>query len=178
MFCPMIKNIIWSFRKIALILTLVFLFPAAWSSELPAAVNSVYVQILGKAGYGSINYERQLLLRGNTRFGLHGGLGTYNVYDFTGSFNPDLIIPVSVNALYGSPHSIEIGAGQTISSIVQANPAGWQPERVNRLSAVFVFGYRFQRPEGGFIFRIGYNPVFEFYRRFVHWGGLSFGYAF
>ncbi len=146
--------------------------------ETPVANNSLNIEVLGKAGYGSVNYERQFHTRGDIRFYLRAGLGTYNIYDFTGVFNPDIILPISLLVTYGIPHGIEAGTGNIFSSIVQTDTETWGPQRFNRSSAAFSFGYRYQKQEGGFVFRIGYKPVFEFFRSFVHWGGLSFGYTF
>lgn len=168
-----------------IIITGILLFFAIPAFTIPAgtlepaeAGNAIYMEVLGKGGYGSVNYERMFAACYGLRPGIRIGLGSYNIRDFKGALNPDLIIPVSLNIRYGTTHSLEFGAGQTFSSIVQADPDGWQPKRVSRLSAGFMLGYRYQKVSGGFVLRAGYTPVWEFYRRFVHWGGVSFGYAF
>jgi len=41
------------------------------------------------------------------------------------------------------------------------------------------FGYRHQKPNGRFIFRIGFTPLYELDGKELHpSGGLSFGYSF
>jgi hypothetical protein len=142
------------------------------------AGNLVYAELLGKGGYGSINYERLVLHNDLYSAGLRIGVGTYNIRDFEGSFNPDLIIPVSLHLCFFRPHSFETGIGNTFSSIVHVDQSGWHPVRYNRMSVSSFLGYRYNKTEGGVLFRAGYMPVLEFYRRFVHWGGISFGYSF
>ncbi len=152
--------------------------PDLFSGEPSKSRNLIYAEILGAGGYGSVNYEKLVYRKGELSMGMRVGAGTYNVRDFTGNINPDLIFPFSINTYIYAPHSIEVGLGNTFSSIVQVSQANWQPVRVNRLSANFAVGYRYAKKEGGFVFRLGYTPIYEFYKRFVHWGGVSFGYAF
>lgn len=142
------------------------------------AANSIFIQVLGKAGYGSVNYERLFLPEQNVSPGIRIGLGGYNMRDFTGALNPDLIMPVSVVAFYGSPHAAEVSAGMIFSSIVQVSQGVWKPERVYRSSASIGIGYRYMKKEGGVMLGIVYNPVLEFYERLVHWGGISVGFSF
>ena len=53
----------------------------------------------------------------------------------------------------------------------------------------FNLGYRYQKHEGGFMFRAGFTPYVQLYRisqrqfnnnfnTFRYWGGVTFGYAF
>lgn len=79
------------------------------------AVNSIFIQVLGKTGYGSVNYEKRFLPEQNVSPGIRIGLGTYNMRDYTGATNPDLIVPVSLAAFYGSPHALELSAGIIVS---------------------------------------------------------------
>ena len=142
------------------------------------AQNVLYIEGIGIGGYGSLNYERTILLKSNLRMGLRIGLSTYNITDYTRKFNPDIIIPIAINGLYGNKHKIEFGFGQTISNIVKANFSDLKPGRVTNLHANFTIGYRYQKDTGGVIFRISYTPLIEFYESFRHWGGISIGYAF
>jgi hypothetical protein len=165
-------------RFITILICLMIFSFSLVTGNLNNARNIIYTEAFGTAGYGSVNFERLIGTKGNMRIGFRGGLGTYNIYDFTGKFNPDLIFPLSLNMYLFEPHCVELGVGNTLSSIVQLRDAGWQPERQKRLSANFILGYRYYRNEGGLIIRIGYTPIIEFYRRLVHWGGISVGYAF
>ncbi len=145
---------------------------------IPLSRNSIYLEIVGIGGYGSLNYERIVFKTNWFKFGLRAGLSTYNISDYTSKFNPDIIIPLSVNGLYGNNHKLEFGIGQTISNIVQANPSNWKTERLTNIHANFTIGYRYQKKQGGVIFRCSYTPIIELYKHFRHWGGISIGYAF
>lgn len=140
--------------------------------------NVLYIEIAGIGGYSSLNYERIVFGNNKFKFGLRVGISTYNITDHTTKFNPDIIIPIAINGLYGNNHNIEFGLGQTISNIVQANPSNWKPKRMTNLHANFTIGYRYQKDKGGIIFRCSYTPIIEFYRYYRHWGGITIGYAF
>ncbi|MBP6334171.1 MAG: hypothetical protein KA444_01770 [Bacteroidia bacterium] len=143
-----------------------------------AAKNLVFLEFLGSGGYGSINYERLLSNKENLSVGLRAGLSTYHINDYTHSFNPDLIFPLSVQCYYGRNHHLELGLGQTISAVVRADPESFSPEREYKSSSTFCAGYRYQKPGGGISFRLVYNPILEFNSDFLHWVGVSIGYAF
>ena len=140
--------------------------------------NILYIEALGIGGYGSLNYERIILIKKKRTIGVRIGISTYKITDYTTKFNPDVMIPIAINKFYGNKHKIEFGFGQTISSIVQANNSNWKPERVTNLNANFTIGYRYQKDKGGVIFRVSYTPIIEFYRYYRHWGGISIGYTF
>jgi len=140
--------------------------------------NVLYLEIGGLGSYGSLNYERVIFIKANTKIAGRIGLGTYSIMDYTSSFNPDLFIPVIINGLFGKNHKIEIGVGQTISNTVQANHSNWEPERKTNLHANFTVGYRYQKNTEGIIFRCSYTPIIEFYKYYRHWAGVSIGYAF
>lgn len=151
---------------------------AQTDSTATTANNSVSLDILGIGGYGSLNYERTIFNFSSIRVGVRAGISTLNFTDYTTKFNPDIIIPISINALYGNKHNLELGAGQVISNIVQASKKNYKPERVFNAHANFTIGYRYQKKKGGFMFRLNYTPIIEFYNDYRHWGGVSVGYAF
>ncbi len=140
--------------------------------------NVIYIEGAGTGGYGSLNYERVILNKTHLWLCTRVGLSTYNLRDYTNNFNPDIIIPMAINGLYGNNHKIEFGIGQTISNIVHANYSNWQTERETNFHANFTIGYRYQKDKGGVMFRCSYTPIIEFYNHYRHWGGISIGYAF
>jgi hypothetical protein len=166
-----------------LFLTLLFLFSFYFNSRAnldhsTSKKNSIYIELLGIGGYGSLNFQREFIQVKKVKIGFRLGLSTYNITDFTTQFNPDIIIPFAIHAQYGNKNNIELGLGQVITNIVETNPISFTPERTTAIHANFTIGYRYQKPEGGFIFRINYSPIIESYQAYKHWGGLSFGYAF
>jgi hypothetical protein len=98
------------------------------------------------------------------------------------SFDVDLIFPVQVCQLFSfNKHHLELGIGY--SFILEL----WHEENIKQLSGLFNgrIGYRYQKPDGKFLFRFGFIPFRthwitngnEHYK-FSPWGGISFGYAF
>lgn len=142
------------------------------------ATNVVYLELLGAGGFGSLNYEHLFLMKESLRSGLRAGIITSRIFDFQGRLNPDFSLPVSWLLFYGSKHNLEFGLGTTFTSTVRASSGKFTPERRAGLHQHFCLGYRYQKTGSGFLFRITYTPVIEFYRYFSHWGGTSLGYAF
>jgi len=141
-------------------------------------LNVLYIEGAGIGGFGSLNYERIIALNAKLRLGARIGISTYNIKDYTNKFNPDIIIPIAINGLFGFDHKFEFGLGQTISNIVQVNHTNWKLERETNLHATFTIGYRYQRNQGGIVVRCSYTPMIEFYKYYRHWGSISIGYAF
>lgn len=167
-----------------LILTVVFISyilyegASAQVAPKPLALNTVYIEALGMGGYGSLNYERQLYQKKKLHIGVRLGVGTYRLRDFETKLNPDITLPFSLNAYYGKTHHIEVGLGQTFTSIVGASPVDFKVERQNTLSSNFTIGYRFQRSSRGMMFRVNYSPIISLNQSFKHWYGASIGYSF
>ncbi len=161
-----------------IILLLFINYEAKSQLDTTHSKNILYLEIGGIGGYGSLNYERIKLIKANLKIGLRIGVSTCNVADYTTKFNPDIIIPISINGIYGYNHKIEFGFGQTISNIVIANHSNWKPDRKTNFHANFTIGYRYQKDKGGVIFRCSYTPIVEFYKFYRHWGSISIGYAF
>ena len=64
--------------------------------------NIVFAEGFGSGGYGSINYEYIIFRKGNLlKIGTRIGIGTYHFVDYTNRFNPDIILPVTINTFYG-----------------------------------------------------------------------------
>lgn len=144
--------------------------------------NLVYLEAFGAGGYGSLNYERIIFqqkqkLTPNLKVGFRLGISTFHLKDFNNKFNPDVIIPLSVNAFYGKTHHIEIGFGQTISNVTQTN-ASFDIERKTTLNSNFTAGYRYQKSERGMLFRLNYSPIISTNKVYNSWFGLSIGYGF
>ena len=137
-----------------------------------------YLEIAGIGGYGSLNYENVLYQKNNFMLNIRSGISTYRLTDYMNKFNPDIIIPLAANVLYGKKHCVEFGLGQTLTTIVYSNPINFEKSRSNQVSSNGTLGYRFQKSEGGIVFRGGYMPIVENNKYFRHWAGVSFGYAF
>lgn len=142
------------------------------------AKNIVFIEALGVGGYGSINYERIVPTKTQVNFGIRAGLSVMRIRDFNYKFNPDIVIPFAVNFIYGTKHRAEIGIGQSLTNMVQANAESGEAERNTSFHATASIGYRYQKQTGGLYIRVVYSPIYENYNRLRHWGGLSLGFAF
>ncbi|MES2629031.1 MAG: hypothetical protein V4616_08680 [Bacteroidota bacterium] len=165
-------------KLVTLILSLISL-PALCQEEayVPVARNTVFIEGLGIGGYGSLNYERTVLKVNRFDFNLRVGFSTYHLKDFTNSFNPDVIVPLTAGVMYGNNHHIELGGGRIFTSVTSFNGENAEPQRDLEMNSTFFVGYRYQRDTGGFIFRATYSPLFTTNVRWT-WGGISVGYAF
>ncbi len=156
----------------------VFTAIEAQPSEQLARENAIYLEVGGYGGYGSLNYERFLFRKRKANIAARIGFGTYHLKDFNNRLNPDLIFPVGITGFYGNKHKLQIGVGQTFSSIVQGISNNFEAERATHLHANFLLGYAYQKEGSRLIVRCAYTPVIEFYKYYAHWGGVSFGFAF
>ena len=141
--------------------------------------HSLYIEMGGTGGLGSINYENNILLKKKIALGFRGGFSTVHLRDYTRTFNPDLIFPLAIQFFYGSKHKFVLGTGQTISYIPVADLT--KPSihtRTVDFSTTFTAGYRFEHQKSGIFFGCGYTPIIEKNKHYNHWGGVSVGYTF
>lgn len=142
------------------------------------ARNAIYLEAAGAGGYGSVNYERAMYSGKKIVLAIRTGAGTYHILDYRIKFNPDVLIPVSVNACYGQDHKLELGVGQTIAFIVHAMVTEADPRRMINFHTCFNLGYRYQKMMEGIVLRCTYTPMIEFNKYIRHWAGISIGYLF
>lgn len=160
----------------------------AIAQDSTQAKHAVYLEIGGNAGRGCINYELNVIQAfkpllnslGQTKFqfNLRGGFAAIPLYDYTKTFNPDLILPVTVLCQYGNLHRIVMSFGTVFSSAVVVDVHHTQM-RNNTFNASFYLAYRFQKKyTKGIMFQCMYAPLFYGIHFSKHWAGFGFGYAF
>ncbi len=140
--------------------------------------NIIFLEAGGAAGYGSLNYERFFFQTHQSTVSIRLGLGTYRIKDYTNTINPDIIVPITLYGTFGRNHQLELGMGQTITSLVQANHTSFRKERKTHLNTHFSFGYRFYQKKKGLFFSCAYTPSIELNNPYRHWAGIAFGYVF
>lgn len=132
------------------------------------ARNAVYVEALGPGGWYSVNYERRV-----TRdISLRGGFTALDGY---------VGFPLMVNALLGQNGDyFEIGIGVVpgYTTIPLLPSSSFIKSGKGFMYGAATLGYRYQPYNGGFLFRIGFTPIFAPHNTFIFWGGMSIGYAF
>ena len=139
---------------------------------------TIFIEAGGFGGYGSVNFEYLIKTINKIKYATRIGLSTYHIYDYTNTFNPDLQIPLALNIYYGLNHNIDFSIGQSYASIIQAQETDFSSKRKNTFSTILSLGYRYQKAEGGFMFKISYAPIIEENKRFRNWFLLDLGYAF
>ena len=139
------------------------------NEHIDKAKNTIYLEILGNAGYlYNISYDRLLYTKENNNISL--GLGAQ--YLPSSDLSSDYILSVSpqINYLYGVKHYFETGLGFSYDF------------NVGDFVVPIRIGYRYQKPDGGLFYKIGFTP---FYINdllgspaLIPWGGLALGWTF
>lgn len=137
--------------------------------------HSIFLEVLGSGGVGSINYDRRLK-PGNNGFGIRAGLGLWEqfMHDQDG-WERYVSIPLMVNYIIGKRRSgLEGGIGIT-PEVALKKPV--DNARIKALGALNL-GYRLQPLKSGFMLRAGWTPVFNRKDFDAAWAGISLGYSF
>jgi len=128
--------------------------------------HSVYLEIGGSSLFYSLNYDYTLRITNGLNLAVGSGFA-YSPRSMADYQGYTFVIAPACNLLFGySSHHAETGLALL----------SWGTVESTFLSARI--GYRYQRPSGGFLFRIGYTPIFDGYDGFMPWAGVSFGYTF
>jgi hypothetical protein len=135
---------------------------AAQTPETPFLTrNAYYVEAGGNALLYSVNYERMVAAGLSARVGL--SLVPAWI-PFAGDDGGDggallVMVPVQAGYVFGTGnHHLEIGAGATFGNA--SMDIGSLEGKENWVFGTGTIGYRFQRPEGGSLFRLTVTPLF------------------
>lgn len=160
-------------KKVAFLVSLmIILLRFSSVAQTDAAKNTFYAELIGKGFYYSINYERTWV-HINDKVGLATSIG---MCLFNGQTDieksRDFTLPLEFNVNYGmGNHHIVGGFGTTYwryflpdIEITNANlnqqPLKPQLKKVSEWFAHAVIEYRYQKPEGGLMLKVGYVPLF------------------
>jgi len=149
-------------------------YPSQWiasaqsnpTENIVTAPNAVFVELLGQGVLLTANYERMLSTTTPHNVALRVGFGYWTWWGDSG-----VIVPVDASYLLGINHKLELGIGY---AIITGQASG---NNLSNGAFAGLIGYRYQPIDGGFIFRIGFTPLFGA-KKMESWGGLSLGYAF
>lgn len=139
--------------------------------------NSVQFDLGGPGFIYSLNYERMLINGRRKKTAIQIGASYYP--PSTGI--RDIWIPIGVNELFSRrEHHLEVGLGWIIIREASRDSENEVVEWSWSYMMSARIGYRYQRPDGKFVFRAAFTPLFEFEgTREIHpFGGVSFGYSF
>ena len=130
---------------------------------------SIFLEIGGSGGLGSINFEKQFFKKNNTDFTWRAGLSFAPIDKNNGT---GIVFPLMANAIIGkNAHKLELGLGQGITVTTRA--------KFFALTTVAV-GYRYQAAAKPWFYRVTYTPLISYLVDFQmqQWGGISIGYSF
>lgn len=154
---------------------------AAGAQGAPPAPNAVYLELGGNALLYSINYDRRFRDNISGRAGLmfmtiSGTAETGEAADVNIA-----LVPLMANLLVGDGNGrLELGAGPLIGlaggDVQDVEGNDFEFSGVGLAGVTTTFGYRYQRPTGGFLFRASLVPYYSGGPQL--WGGLSAGWAF
>ena len=163
-------------------------------AQAPPAPNSLYAEGLGNGLIYSINYDRLFSNAIGARVGV-----SYTAPEMV-SLTTFPVMAYYLIGLGSGGSKLELGLGLTVvlQPEYQATSFVAAPDDKIRGDGVLgtaTMGYRYQRADGGFIFRVGFTPFFgtfshekgfvpyvptmyEDHFHFVPWAGISLGYGF
>jgi hypothetical protein len=138
-----------------------FLLLAATASFAQSPVHSIrrntfFLELGGNTMSYSLNYDRILLSR--DKWKLSGRVGALYQPLFQVSNRLMVGVPLEVSYLRGSgKHFVEVGLGGTVT--YDTYPLSETRVRDLAVMGVFRVGYRHQKPEGGFFYKVGFTPL-------------------
>lgn len=148
-----------------------FELTAQTEPEKFTAKHSVYLELGGSSGRYAVNYGRIIHQKEKFKFNVSAG---FTLWHYTYSFGPNgpkettwlPAIPIEFTVFWGkSNHHLELGSGVVsyLESISQLNFDTFEETRKIVFGAAFPLriGYRYQKPGGGFFYRVGYTPIFS-----------------
>lgn len=131
--------------------------------------NSVFLEIAGSGGLGSINYESHFYKKGMTEFTWRLGFSIAPIDKNNGTA---IIFPVMINSLIGKKmHKLELGLGQGLTITTKGSPF---------VLTTASIGYRYQPENKNWFYKVAYTPLISYLVDFQvqQWGGISIGYTF
>ena len=164
---------------LCILLSVTSTYALSENDDLPSAnsdykKNSVYFELGGNGLFYSFGYDRLFTISDISKFSLGSGI----MYLLS---EGGILASPQINYLIGNKHNIEIGIGITLPIFIST-------ELNHYIDNFYWFnlyrvGYRYQKKEGGLLFRIGFTPWTFFITgdkvgtNFT-WGGIAVGWTF
>ena len=130
---------------------------------------SVFLEIGGSGGLGSVNFEKLFYQKKNTELTWRAGLSIAPIDKNNGT---GIVSPLMIHAILGpSSHKLEFGLGQGITVTTKGSFFALTTASI---------GYRFQSETKNWFYRITYTPLISYLVdvQVQQWGGISIGYTF
>lgn len=173
--------------KIKTILLLIFFLHLMFYSNANVSIrapfkylNNIQLDLAGHGALYSLNYERVIFNHSYFKTTIQLGFGMFPSFDNPSYFSLyNYTIPILINEIYSfNKHHIEAGIGiafyYTKPIRSRLNEYEWIELIALRL------GYRYQKPDGKWLYRISFSPLIEIENdfNFSPWGSFSIGYCF
>lgn len=157
--------------------------------ETFTAKNAIYLELGGSSGRYAVNYSKIFHQKGKLKLNASAGFSMWH-HRINSKTTWLPVIPLEFSGFWGkSNHHLEVGLGLFTylervpviksGSFEVTDKVGFSAGMSTRL------GYRYQKPEGGFFFRIAYTPLIntpigggDGWYFFPYWAGISFGKSF
>ena len=130
---------------------------------------SVFLEVAGSGGLGSMNYEQHFFKKTNVDLMWRVGLSLAPIDKNNGT---GIVFPMMVNGLVGkNAHKFEVGLGQGVTITTRGSFFAL---------ITAALGYRYQSDAKHWFYRISYTPLISYWVdfQFQHWAGVSIGYSF
>jgi hypothetical protein len=130
---------------------------------------SIFLELAGSGGMGSINYERAFYKTPSAEFTWRVGLSLAPIDKNNGT---GIVFPLMVHSNIGKrAHKLELGLGQGITITTKGNFFALTTASL---------GYRYQHENKRWFYRVTYTPLISYLFDFQiqHWAGISLGYTF
>jgi len=151
----------------------------SFAQESEFSKNEIVLDLGGIGGFGALSFRKNLINFNQYQLSGRVGLSFFRFKDFTQTFNPDILIPFSIDLnRQFNKWGIQMGIGQTISSIVTTSSNFQSTDRQNSISGSSILGFNYANPKKRLTYQIFYSPIFQQYNRYRHWGGMSIGFKF
>lgn len=155
-------------NKIFIFFLVLFLNATVGQTEI-AHRKSIYFELAGSGGVGSVNFEKLFIRKSSSEFTWRAGL-SFAPIDKNNGFG--IVFPLMVNSLIGNtPHKLELGIGQGLTVTTKGGLFAL---------TTFAMGYRYQSATQKWFYRVTYTPLISYIVDFQiqQWAGISIGYNF
>ncbi|MGM0558522.1 MAG: hypothetical protein ACQEVA_19205 [Myxococcota bacterium] len=157
-------------------------FALAQDVDEPSPRQSVYLELGGPGIAYSVNYERFI----GPHWSIRAGGSVFSLVESeTRDAMTAFVAPVTGQYLFfDGAHHLELGGGLHAGMFRSTLNTYGQAETFGLIAATGVAGYRYQQPDGGWLFRATFTPIYWGERFAILgsalqvWGSLSLGYAF
>jgi hypothetical protein len=158
------------------LLAILILFFYSSNSGHADVLDSTYLalEIGGSGGFGAINLGKSLHTFKKGKMNCRIGLSTFQLIDFERKLNPDLIVPLELETVFGKSHQLKMGIGTTIVAQVRANSVG-EKMRNWHLNHFLKVGYRYKFKSKPYFIEFGYSPVLLKQKEYRNWAFLGLG---